>query len=45
MRIIAGQFGGRRLLAKVASDTRPTSDLVREAIGSALTARAAFEGA
>jgi pantetheine-phosphate adenylyltransferase len=45
MRIIAGHLGGRRLLAKVADATRPTSDRVREAIGSVLTARAAFEGA
>jgi pantetheine-phosphate adenylyltransferase len=45
MRIIAGHLGGRRLLAKVADATRPTSDRVREAIGSVLTSRGAFEGA
>jgi pantetheine-phosphate adenylyltransferase len=45
MRIIAGYLGGRRLIAKVASGTRPTSDRVREAIGSLLSARRAFEGA
>jgi len=45
MRIIAGFLGGRRLSAKVASGTRPTSDRVREALGSLLEARGAFEGA
>jgi 16S rRNA (guanine966-N2)-methyltransferase len=45
MRIIAGRLGGRRLQAKVASGTRPTSDRVREAIGSLLVARDAFAGA
>jgi pantetheine-phosphate adenylyltransferase len=45
MRIIAGYLGGRRLHAKVASGTRPTSDRVREALGSLLEARGAFEGA
>lgn len=45
MRIIAGFLGGRRLPAKVARGTRPTSDRVREALGSLLEARAAFEGA
>ena len=42
MRIIAGYLGGRRLAAKVASGTRPTSDRVREAIGSLLEARGVF---
>jgi pantetheine-phosphate adenylyltransferase len=45
VRIIAGQYGGRRLVAKVARGTRPTSDRVREAIGSLLTSRGAFGGA
>ena len=45
MRIIAGYLGGRRLHAKVASGTRPTSDRVREALGSLLDARGAFDGA
>ena len=45
MRIIAGYLGGRRLLAKVPDGTRPTSDRVREALGSSLTARGVFEGA
>jgi 16S rRNA (guanine966-N2)-methyltransferase len=45
MRVIAGRFGGRRLAAEVAGATRPTADRVREALGSVLEARGAFEGA
>jgi 16S rRNA (guanine966-N2)-methyltransferase len=45
VRIVAGKFGGRRLSAEVAAGTRPTSDRVREGLGSALAARGAFEGA
>ena len=45
MRIIAGFLGGRRLHAKVSAGTRPTSDRVREALGSVLEARGAFEDA
>jgi pantetheine-phosphate adenylyltransferase len=45
MRVIAGRFGGRQLPAAVANTTRPTSDRVREAIGSLLEARGAFAGA
>ena len=42
-RIIAGEFGGRRLA--VASDaTRPTSDRVREAVFAALDARVDLAG-
>ncbi|MFT4044047.1 MAG: 16S rRNA (guanine(966)-N(2))-methyltransferase RsmD [Gordonia sp. (in: high G+C Gram-positive bacteria)] len=42
-RIIAGEFGGRRL--KVPDEgTRPTSDRVREALFSALSARIDFSG-
>jgi 16S rRNA (guanine(966)-N(2))-methyltransferase RsmD len=32
MRIVAGRYGGRRLLAPAGSATRPTSDRVREAL-------------
>ena len=32
MRVIAGEFGGRRLQAPRGSNTRPTSDRVREAL-------------
>ncbi len=45
MRVIAGRFGGRRLAASVAGATRPTADRVREALGSLLEARGAFENA
>lgn len=45
MRIIAGFLGGRRLHARVSAGTRPTSDRVREALGSVLAARGVFEGA
>lgn len=41
VRIIAGEFGGRRLLAPATNDTRPTSDRVREALFSILGAPAA----
>ena len=42
-RIIAGEFGGRRLI--VASDaTRPTSDRVREALFAAIDARVDLSG-
>lgn len=36
MRIIAGRFGGRRIAAPPGTETRPTSDRVREALFSAL---------
>jgi 16S rRNA (guanine966-N2)-methyltransferase len=36
MRIVAGTLGGRRISAPPGSDTRPTSDRVREALFSAL---------
>ena len=45
MRVIAGKFGGRQLPAAVSNTTRPTSDRVREAIGSLLEARGALTGA
>lgn len=32
MRIVAGRYGGRRLVAPAGSETRPTSDRVREAL-------------
>jgi 16S rRNA (guanine966-N2)-methyltransferase len=35
-RIIAGEFGGRRLVTPSGADTRPTSDRVREALFSTL---------
>jgi 16S rRNA (guanine966-N2)-methyltransferase len=36
LRIVAGTLGGRRIQAPPGSDTRPTSDRVREALFSAL---------
>jgi 16S rRNA (guanine966-N2)-methyltransferase len=36
MRIVAGRLGGRRLVTPAGTDTRPTSDRVREALFSAL---------
>ncbi len=36
MRIVAGLYGGRRLVAPASSQTRPTSDRVREALFSVL---------
>jgi 16S rRNA (guanine966-N2)-methyltransferase len=43
MRVIAGQWGGRRLRAPAGAGTRPTSDRVREALFSVLGGR--VEGA
>lgn len=43
-RIIAGVAGGRRLHTPPGRGTRPTSDRVREALFSALTARDAIAG-
>lgn len=36
MRVIAGRFGGRRLIAPEGAQTRPTADRVREALFSIL---------
>jgi 16S rRNA (guanine966-N2)-methyltransferase len=36
VRVVAGRFGGRRLVAPAGSATRPTSDRVREALFSVL---------
>jgi len=44
-RIIAGEFGGRRLLTPTGADTRPTSDRVREALFSTLGAMLTLDGA
>ncbi|MET8152376.1 16S rRNA (guanine(966)-N(2))-methyltransferase RsmD [Actinoplanes sp. NPDC049668] len=44
-RIIAGAHGGRRLAAPPGAQTRPTSDRVREAYFSALTAMTDLDGA
>lgn len=44
MRIVAGEYRGRRLLTPKGRDVRPTSDKVRGAIFNALQARGAIEG-
>ena len=38
MRVVAGTYGGRKLVAPAGSETRPTSDRVREALFSVLGA-------
>ena len=44
-RIIAGEWGGRRLTVPDGTGTRPTSDRVREALFSALESRVVLAGA
>jgi 16S rRNA (guanine966-N2)-methyltransferase len=44
-RIIAGTYGGRRLVAPAGTHTRPTSDRVREALFSSLETMTALSGA
>jgi 16S rRNA (guanine966-N2)-methyltransferase len=44
-RIIAGEHGGRRLVAPPGAQTRPTADRVREALFSALHTMTDLEGA
>jgi 16S rRNA (guanine966-N2)-methyltransferase len=45
VRVVAGLARGRRLTAKLPAHVRPTTDLVREAIFSALTARGVLRDA
>lgn len=45
MRIVAGLYGGRRLLSPEGRDIRPTSDKIRGAIFNSLRSRLALEGA
>lgn len=45
MRVVAGEARGRRLTAKLPAHVRPTTDLVREAVFSSLTARVRLEDA
>jgi 16S rRNA (guanine966-N2)-methyltransferase len=45
IRIVGGTLGGRRLRAPAGDATRPTSERVREAIASVLSARDAIVGA
>jgi 16S rRNA (guanine966-N2)-methyltransferase len=43
-RIIAGEYGGRRLVTPSGADTRPTSDRVREALFSTLATMTDLDG-
>jgi 16S rRNA (guanine966-N2)-methyltransferase len=45
MRVVAGEFRGRRLTAPASPSTRPTTDRVREAIFNALTSIGVVDGA
>jgi len=45
VRVVAGEFRGRRLTAPESSSTRPTTDRVREAIFNALTSLGVIDGA
>jgi len=44
-RIVAGKWGGRRLTTPAGERTRPTSEKVRAALASSLTATGGLEGA
>lgn len=45
MRVVAGELRGRRLVTPPGSDTRPTSDKVRQAVFNALESAGLVEGA
>lgn len=45
MRVIAGEFGGRRLVAPEGVTTRPTTDKVRQAVFNSLMSMGVLEGA
>ncbi|MEO7555284.1 MAG: RsmD family RNA methyltransferase, partial [Acidimicrobiales bacterium] len=45
MRVVAGELGGRRLVAPTGADTRPTPERVREATFNALESLDAIDGA
>lgn len=45
MRVVSGDLGGRKLVTPDGSDTRPTSDRVREAMFNSLFSLDAIEGA
>ncbi|MFM8310522.1 MAG: 16S rRNA (guanine(966)-N(2))-methyltransferase RsmD [Ilumatobacteraceae bacterium] len=45
MRVVAGEFGGRRLVAPEGTATRPTTDRVREAVFNSLQSMGVLEGA
>lgn len=45
MRVISGEFGGRRLVAPEGETTRPTTDKVRQAVFNSLSSMGVVEGA
>ncbi|MFZ4720502.1 MAG: 16S rRNA (guanine(966)-N(2))-methyltransferase RsmD [Ilumatobacteraceae bacterium] len=45
MRVTAGEFGGRRLVAPEGTTTRPTTDKVRQAVFNSLVSMGAIDGA
>ncbi len=45
MRVVAGELGGRRLVAPAGTSTRPTTDRVREAIFNSLGSAGLLDGA
>lgn len=45
MRVISGEFGGRRLVAPAGTTTRPTTDKVRQAVFNSLGSLGVIEGA
>ena len=45
MRVISGEFGGRRLIAPEGLSTRPTTDKVRQAVFNSLGSMGVLEGA
>ena len=45
MRVIAGEFGGRKLIAPEGLSTRPTTDKVRQAVFNSLNSMGVVEGA
>jgi 16S rRNA (guanine966-N2)-methyltransferase len=45
MRVIAGEFGGRKLIAPEGLSTRPTTDKVRQAVFNSLTSMGVLESA
>jgi 16S rRNA (guanine966-N2)-methyltransferase len=45
MRVVAGELGGRRLVAPEGTSTRPTTDRVREAIFNSLGSAGVLDGA
>jgi 16S rRNA (guanine966-N2)-methyltransferase len=45
MRVIAGEFAGRKLVAPEGTTTRPTTDKVRQALFNSLTSMGVLDGA